>query len=79
MKGQPYLIYSSSSTGVKLCQWEVVCGFTGCQNAEVKQARHVDTVITNNRVYTLVVVKNNLVVYKNIFERSNKPYTCRIC
>ena len=79
MKGQPYLIYASSSSGVGFCRWEGVTGFTGCQNVQVKDAKHFDTVITNNGAYTLAVVENNLVIYKKIFEGNNKPYTRSIC
>ena len=79
MKDQPYLIYASSSSGVGSCRWEGVSGFTGCQNVQVKDAKHIDTVVTNNGAYTLAAVENNLVVYKKIFEGNNKPYTSSIC
>ena len=76
MKTEPYLIYASLLNGIGFCQWEAVSGFMGCQNVQVKDARHVDIVVTKNGAYALAAVANNLVVYKNIFERSNKPYTC---
>ena len=79
MKNQPYLIYASSSSGVGFCRWEGVSGFTGCQNVQVKDARYVNTVITDNGAYALATVENSLVVYKKIFEGNNKSYTSRIC
>ena len=70
MKGQPYLIYASLLNGIGFCQWEAVSGFMGCQNVQMKDARHVDAVITNNGAYTLAAVANNLVVYKEYLKET---------
>ena len=36
----------------------------------MKDARHVDAVITNNGAYTLAAVANNLVVYKEYLKET---------